>query len=995
MPTKHDPVYSKGDIIECQNGNSYQIKEVLNGGAFAKPYLVENIKTHESAILKFNQQVNESKIVSAVRQIYIDHGEPATVVDVLDWPSNEITGWYGHVEGLAEGQNCRDSRPTEQQSLEIALHFAKTLRYCAANNIAYLDIKPLSHIFWVTEKNTTSPKIKIIDWNAGKQNATFIELRQDVIKFCESLPEFFTGEEKQARFVHPLYWDPGSDNDLLPVTYSTWILLVTLSLDWAGPTIPELEKVLRMPDTYSHSNRYVDVIVKAWDVIIEQIKGAINLSQFNPAYTMPISIKPQQGFELISQAKKLRPNKQLVDLMQDMESKADEVKKWLIEKRSGFTINRSDNEPDMLALRLLCPQNQQYAILLSAFEIWKNSTPISEVEVDPDWQSFIIGIVESDFRTLGLILPALKRKIEQRSNLTEYLAEWLAKLNALGKELEVWIILNTGSEEEILNLSGAHPVVKKKQDRIRIRLNLRTNLEKLFLELTDAYNCADFKKIIKIFAQNEADLYHILGDHKEQLDRYKNAAKLFGTIDHLVSSWNKADIEVFNILYESEPHDTKKILGKYYEMAEHKLAFLNLIEKLPVLSLNDEFSTPNFSKFIPDKESKQFRDMIDFLQNWAGKELKILNSQVEEGFKYNKFDLESVEIWISKTSRLLRLTQEFGFKELSAILENLNAKLKEEKSGTENFILELEKYYQSLNNKGDRLLEHGGTEEITWKIPRRIKELLQADKVSFEEGVRGDSNLAQSQTTEIPLNDEQKNNEIVNIKFEDGINGLLDRQDNISTQIAEMKDLLPKPRGKMAIGFSYLVPAFLSILSMSLIIIFGYYTINVISPQFSQISTDLKALSDAQKTPIPVVVTIVTTEPSIIPGNELATPETSPVPSSVVLEFSADGKNIQFTDENGESILRTNNQKNFKYTLLETSGNKKKISLSLFWDDKNIKDATKVPLQIKAGVFLYDAETGKEVEFYLFKELTENTDFTITTTSEGFRSISVPVWVQE
>lgn len=75
----------------------------------------------------------------------------------------------------------------------ILLALAKLLRLCAKNKVAYVDIKPLEHIFW--EKNNDSIYISLIDWGISRSSADISLLAGDIRKFCQNIPEILYGKK--------------------------------------------------------------------------------------------------------------------------------------------------------------------------------------------------------------------------------------------------------------------------------------------------------------------------------------------------------------------------------------------------------------------------------------------------------------------------------------------------------------------------------------------------------------------------------------------------------------------------------------------------------------------------------------------------------------------------------------------------------------------------------------------------------------------------------
>ena len=74
------------------------------------------------------------------------------------------------LETAARGQSCeRELPPTYSERLKIVVELAKLLRLCARAKIAYVDIKPLEHIFWTTGTSGRT-EITLIDWGKDRKS---------------------------------------------------------------------------------------------------------------------------------------------------------------------------------------------------------------------------------------------------------------------------------------------------------------------------------------------------------------------------------------------------------------------------------------------------------------------------------------------------------------------------------------------------------------------------------------------------------------------------------------------------------------------------------------------------------------------------------------------------------------------------------------------------------------------------------------------------------
>lgn len=917
MLKDNEPNFSPNQEIPGEKA-TYRVIKNLGGGAYARPYLVENTKDQVRAILKFNTKVDEAEIVRLVHQTFTDRGEAPLVVDVLDIPQTKYSGWFGHIESLAEGKVCSENKPSELQSLQIALDFARTLKYCAMKGVAYLDVKPLTHIFWWSDKGISRPVIKVIDWNAGSKDASFNELRKDVVEFCKSLPEFFTGQEIQKFKVHPLCWNfDASVNSQLPVAYATWILLASLSLDWAGPTIPELRDVLQLPNSNTNT-KDVKIIIDAWDSIIKQIQDTIDRyenpgsREFVPEYSPSPRPKPQKGFESISDALKTKDSDWPSALIVEMNALANEITQWLGENKDFITVNRSDDEPAFLALRFLSPGDQQYALLLSAFEIWKNAAYISSVESDPDWKKFIQAILVSDFDQLKLIiqntLPLMKEKIKTRSTDKEYAGEWINKLNSLEEEIDIWIVLNIGPVDEVMGLSGSHPIVKNKQREIKVHQKKNEVFEKHLLNLKDAYNNADFQGINTIFLAIGNDLKSFSPAQMGELNFYRDISTLFMTIHATANSWDQVDLIKFDALYTSLPNDIREILKKYEKVVSDKQALLSELASW-YLTVNTKFSLDDMAsldlgKYQAAIETAQYLKLKKALENWAEKQYDELTLRVSIGLKENKLDAELITNLLDQVNNFLKFAKDVSLAGPVSKLEVLKQILEDEEVGIDRLTNQLEVYY--LARKG--IQSKTQTIDGVQKTPSRIIDLIQADSDQNNKYIEDIINDALSSAyTEMK-------NKLDGIS-DHLLSAISQTDNNIREAERKLENILIRPL------WTFLVPTFTSALSIIMLVIIFILTSN----RMSEINKDIKSLVDKQSTSM--VDTAVTP----------ATPATTVVSVASELEQSVSATAIP-SAVNINPNIPGNNYAPFSPFQLGTLILRDKISPSLkfyFIPDKN------------------------------------------------------------
>ena len=112
----------------------------------------------------------------------------------------EFSKLFNKEESLLQLQTAAPGTHAERElpqalsdRLSILLNLAKLLRTCARNKIAYVDIKPLEHVFWI--KRGGRIEITLIDWGIARANADPALLADDIRKFCETIPEIVYGKK--------------------------------------------------------------------------------------------------------------------------------------------------------------------------------------------------------------------------------------------------------------------------------------------------------------------------------------------------------------------------------------------------------------------------------------------------------------------------------------------------------------------------------------------------------------------------------------------------------------------------------------------------------------------------------------------------------------------------------------------------------------------------------------------------------------------------------
>ena len=161
--------------------------------------------------------------------------------------------------------------------LTILLSLAKLLRACAKNKIAYVDIKPLEHLFW--EKHTGQIRITLIDWGIARANAEPALLADDIRKYCQAIPEIIYGKkladlQNKGKLTYPIQTE--TRKALIPLlsTYTFNSELPPLSTEYAALICDLLSG---NPNELRAQNRCVSI----WDAIITALDHARLQTQNN------------------------------------------------------------------------------------------------------------------------------------------------------------------------------------------------------------------------------------------------------------------------------------------------------------------------------------------------------------------------------------------------------------------------------------------------------------------------------------------------------------------------------------------------------------------------------------------------------------------------------------------------------------------------------------------------------------------------------------------
>ncbi len=175
------------------------------------------------------------------------------------------------LQTAAPGTHAERELPEQiSDRLAILQNLAKLLRMCARNKVAYVDIKPLEHLFWI--KRAGRIEITLIDWGIARANADPVLLADDIRKFCQTIPEIIYGKKMadlqfKGKLTYPIQTE--TRTPLIP-------LLGTLTFNGELPPLTA-EHAALISDLLSGSLnelRAQNRCVAIWDTIITMLDQA-------------------------------------------------------------------------------------------------------------------------------------------------------------------------------------------------------------------------------------------------------------------------------------------------------------------------------------------------------------------------------------------------------------------------------------------------------------------------------------------------------------------------------------------------------------------------------------------------------------------------------------------------------------------------------------------------------------------------------------------------
>lgn len=264
-------------------------------GGSTLAYEFENPDTHERYFLKITPNEDngggELRVLPKVNQLFKNEvlTEPDAIkrlgyipvpTIIADDPSKfnkEFAALFNPEESLLQLQTSALGEHAERElpesvtdRLSILLGFAKLLRTCAKNKIAYVDIKPLEHLFWV--KQGGQVRITLIDWGIARANAEPALLADDIRKFCQTIPEVIYGKKMadlqyKGKLTYPIQAEDRTALIPLLSTFSFNSELPPLSSEFASLISDLLSGSL---NELRIQNRCVSV----WDAVITALDQA-------------------------------------------------------------------------------------------------------------------------------------------------------------------------------------------------------------------------------------------------------------------------------------------------------------------------------------------------------------------------------------------------------------------------------------------------------------------------------------------------------------------------------------------------------------------------------------------------------------------------------------------------------------------------------------------------------------------------------------------------
>ncbi len=235
--------------------------------------------------------------------------------------------FHVQIQTAGEGNHCEKKLPeTLTDRITIALHFAKLLRTCSKNKIAYVDIKPLEHLFWAEQDGRL--QITLIDWGISRLNAPAYLLSEDIRKFCLFLPEIIYGRKmleliNKGKFEYPIQ----KENDRILIR-----MLGRLSCSMNLPPLNQKFAVLLGEQLAGGTNevRIQNRCVEVWDEIITILDEAFEASKGPVEYTGSWETLKKDADDLIQKENESLQGKDFLKSLEPRLISLSSYKAWLI-----------------------------------------------------------------------------------------------------------------------------------------------------------------------------------------------------------------------------------------------------------------------------------------------------------------------------------------------------------------------------------------------------------------------------------------------------------------------------------------------------------------------------------------------------------------------------------------------------------------------------------------------------------------------------------------
>lgn len=544
--------YPRQTEVRGENEKAYKVTRFIDSGAFASVHCVTD-GSNEYILKTFLKEADEAKeraILSQVNRVLNEAGLGDNVVPfetgIVPF-IHENKKWYGHIEGMAPGQDIRIYKPDEKGLLLLAIKFARVLQACCKSNIAYQDIQPLRHVFWEAGDLL---KVTVIDWNKASLNATYDQMRSDLWAFCARLPEFFTGsdQDKSDDKLYALDWakENQSDRKGRSLSYAVWQALAVLSLDPTGPILPEVYRAFAIPTDYNNQKEIIAareennpaVLLSAWEKIISLLENVYESLQpgANANTLLPFFDEMRQHAE----ARKLADEELLV--------RAIKTRRW-------DRVNDSEGLAMVISARLLRPGDFTISAANSIYAFWNRyghiGSPFPGLMKALLEENFVLVREESKKISTEWLssntnyIPADKILFEEghkaQKALLRELAFWTAYVEAVSQaDLEA----KKGILENALK-NGNHPKIKLELNQVSIKLTSHNEIQDKVRALDEAYNNLDHELMEQILAELDG----VTDDVKivDKVKMYQKRVNVIQEIEASLDSWESTDTGLIDL----------------------------------------------------------------------------------------------------------------------------------------------------------------------------------------------------------------------------------------------------------------------------------------------------------------------------------------------------------------------------------------------------------------------------------------------------------------